>query len=69
MKGLDFNYQTSELAEINIPVPSDFSMNFDLNIMGYRMCQRQRSTMADYERASSSAPAAASPTTSTPPSN
>jgi len=69
MKGLDFNYQTSELSEINIPVPSDFSMNFDLNIMGYRMCQRQRSTMADYQRASPSAPAGTSPASTTPPSN
>jgi len=69
MKGLDFNYQTAELSEINIPVPSDFFMNFDLNIMGYRMCQRQRSTMSDYEKASPAAPAAATPASNTPPSN
>jgi hypothetical protein len=44
-------------------------MNFDLNIMGYRMCQRQRSTMSAYEKASPAAPAAASPASNTPPSN
>lgn len=49
MKGLDFDYQTSELAAIQIPVPSDFAMNFVLNIMGYRMEQKQTSTMNDYE--------------------
>ncbi len=51
MKGLDFNYQTSELGLADIPVPADFSMNFDLNIMGYRMAQRQKSSMTDYVKA------------------
>lgn len=50
MKALDFNYQTSELNLANIPVPADFSMNFDLNIMGYRMAQRQKSSMTDYTK-------------------
>jgi hypothetical protein len=49
MKGLDFDYQTSELAAIQIPVPSDFAMDFVLNIMGYRMEQKQTSTMNDYQ--------------------
>jgi len=69
MKGLDFNYQTSELPSLNIPVPSNFFMNFDLNIMGYRMAQRQTSVMDDYQpvdkpEASSVSP----PAPSTPPS-
>ena len=51
MKALDFNYQTSELDLANIPVPADFSMNFDLNIMGYRMAQRQKSSMSEYTKA------------------
>jgi hypothetical protein len=50
MKGLDFNYQTSELGIADIPVPAGFSMNFDLNIMGYRMAQRQKSSMSDYSK-------------------
>ena len=58
MKALDFNYQTSELGLADIPVPADFSMNFDLNIMGYRMAQRQKSSMTDYVKAD--APPAAS---------
>ena len=65
MKSLDFNYQTSELSLANIPVPDSFMMNFDLNIMGYRMAQRQKSSMSDYEKA----PAAATPASTTPPSN
>jgi hypothetical protein len=64
MKNLDFNYQTSELGLANIPVPSDFSMNFDLNIMGYRMAQRQKSSMTDYVKADTAPASAAS---STPP--
>ncbi|NCZ96057.1 hypothetical protein EBZ02_02660 [bacterium] len=55
MKSLDFNYQTSELDLANIPVPSDFSMNFDLNIMGYRLAQRQKSFMTDYQKVSGAA--------------
>ena len=66
MKSLDFNYQTSELDLANIPVPESFMMNFDLNIMGYRMAQRQKSSMADYEKAP---PSTAPVSTSTPPSN
>ena len=58
MKSLDFNYQTSELSLANIPVPESFMMNFDLNIMGYRMAQRQKSSMTDNEKA---------PAPSTPP--
>jgi len=66
MKSLDFNYQTSELDIANIPVPADFSMNFDLNIMGYRMAQRQKSSMTDYAKADSTSP----PTSTNPtPSN
>lgn len=49
MKGMDFNYETSELSSINIPVPSGFFMSFDLNIMGYRMAQKQVSQMTDYQ--------------------
>ena len=56
MKSLDFNYQTAELDLANIPVPSDFSMNFDLNIMGYRLAQRQKSSMTDYTKADSATP-------------
>ena len=66
MKSLDFNYQTSELNLADIPVPESFMMNFDLNIMGYRMAQRQKSSMSDYEKAP--APASGVPP-STPPSN
>jgi len=66
MKSLDFNYQTSELDIANIPVPADFSMNFDLNIMGYRMAQRQKSSMTDYVKADPISPAAS---TSPTPSN
>ena len=65
MKGLDFNYQTSELSDLNIPVPSDFFMNFDLNIMGYRMAQRQTSHMTDYQAVNSATPP--SPTPASPP--
>ena len=65
MKSLDFNYQTSELSLANIPVPDSFMMNFDLNIMGYRMAQRQKSSMTDYEKAAT----AAAPSSTTPPSN
>lgn len=61
MKALDFNYQTSELDLANIPVPADFSMNFDLNIMGYRMAQRQKSSMSDYTKADVSQNPPASP--------
>lgn len=65
MKGLDFSYQTSELPNLNIPVPANFLMNFDLNIMGYRMAQRQTSVMGDYQPAdkiaSATPPAHASP--------
>ena len=61
MKSLDFNYQTSELGLADIPVPESFTMNFDLNIMGYRMAQRQKSSMTDYVKAD------AVPTASTPP--
>jgi hypothetical protein len=59
MKNLDFNYQTSELGLADIPVPADFSMNFDLNIMGYRMAQRQKSSMTDYVKADAPTPPAA----------
>jgi hypothetical protein len=65
MKALDFNYQTSELGLANIPVPADFSMNFDLNIMGYRMAQRQKSSMTDYEKA----PTTSTPASTAPPPN
>jgi len=63
MKSLDFNYQTSELGLADIPVPDSFLMNFDLNIMGYRMAQRQKSSMTDYVKAdsSSSEPPASTP--------
>ncbi|NBT89603.1 MAG: hypothetical protein EBT50_02060 [Verrucomicrobia bacterium] len=67
MKALDFNYQTAELGLANIPVPSDFSMNFDLNIMGYRMAQRQKSSMTEYQKANPAEAAASSATP--PPSN
>ncbi|NDC79729.1 MAG: hypothetical protein EB090_00415 [Verrucomicrobia bacterium] len=63
MKGLDFSYQTSELQSMNIPVPSAFFMNFDLNIMGYRMAQRQTSQMTDYQPVNSVTP----PTPNNPP--
>ncbi len=53
MKGLDFDYQTEELPEIGIPVPSSFFMNFDLNVMGYRIAQRQKSSMSEYQRSAS----------------
>ena len=66
MKSLDFNYQTSELNLANIPVPESFMMNFDLNIMGYRMAQRQKSSMTDYEKASASATGQTAPP---PPAN
>ena len=66
MKSLDFNYQTSELSIANIPVPDSFMMIFDLNIMGYRMAQRQKSSMTDYEKASGSTTGQASPP---PPAN
>jgi len=59
MKGMDFSYETSELTSINIPVPSGFYMSFDLNIMGYRMAQKQVSQMTDYQPVS--------PTSATPP--
>jgi len=39
-------------------------MNFDLNIMGYRMAQRQKSSMTDYVK--SDAPAAAAAPSSSP---
>jgi len=70
MKGLDFSYQTSELPNLNIPVPSNFLMNFDLNIMGYRMAQRQTSVMTDYQPADKSvgASSATPPTPAPPPS-
>ena len=64
MKSLDFNYQTSELGIADIPVPDSFMMNFDLNIMGYRMAQRQKSSMTDYVK--SDAPAAAAAPSSSP---
>ncbi len=65
MKNLDFNYQTSELGLADIPVPAGFSMNFDLNIMGYRMAQRQKSSMTDYIKADATVdPAPAAPTSS-----
>jgi hypothetical protein len=66
MKGMDFNYETSELSSINIPVPSGFFMSFDLNIMGYRMAQKQVSQMTDYQPASPSSATPPAPTT--PPS-
>ncbi|MBM4455260.1 MAG: hypothetical protein FJ411_02585 [Verrucomicrobia bacterium] len=66
MKGLDFNYQTSELGIADIPVPAGFSMNFDLNIMGYRMAQRQKNTMTDYVKSDSATAPAASPTPPAP---
>jgi len=65
MKGLDFSYQTSELPNLNIPVPANFLMNFDLNIMGYRMAQRQTSVMGDYQPADKTA--SATPPTPAPP--
>jgi hypothetical protein len=71
MKGLNFNYQTSELSNLNIPVPSNFFMNFDLNIMGYRMAQRQTSVMDDYQPidlASNASASATPPSPTTPPS-
>jgi hypothetical protein len=34
-------------------------MNFDLNIMGYRMAQRQKSSMTDYVKADAPTPPAA----------
>jgi len=64
MKGMDFSYETSELPSMNIPVPSNFYMTFDLNIMGYRMAQKQVSNMTDYLPASATPPAP-----NTPPSN
>ena len=64
MKGMDFSYETSELPSLNIPVPSNFYMTFDLNIMGYRMAQKQVSNMTDYQPASTTPPAP-----NTPPSN
>ena len=64
MKGMDFSYETSELSSMNIPVPSNFYMTFDLNIMGYRMAQKQVSNMTDYQPASATPPAP-----NTPPSN
>jgi len=64
MKGMDFSYETSELPSLNIPVPSNFFMTFDLNIMGYRMAQKQVSNMTDYQPASATPPAP-----NTPPSN
>jgi len=67
MKNLDFNYQTSELGLADIPVPADFSMNFDLNIMGYRMAQRQKSSMTDYVKSDATTAPAASATP--PPAN
>lgn len=65
MKSLDFSYQTSELTLADIPVPESFTMNFDLNIMGYRMAQRQKSSMTDYAKADagSSQPSPAAPQT------
>ena len=39
-------------------------MNFDLNIMGYRMAQRQKSSMTDYVKADASS--AAPPTAPSP---
>ena len=66
MKGMDFSYETSELPSLNIPVPSNFLMTFDLNIMGYRMAQKQVSQMTDYQPASPSS--VTPPAPSTPPS-
>ena len=69
MKGLEFSYQTSELPNLNIPVPSNFLMNFDLNIMGYRMAQRQTSVMADYQPVDGTTTASSTPPApTTPPS-
>jgi len=65
MKGMDFTYETSELPAINIPVPSNFLMSFDLNIMGYRMAQKQVSQMTDYQPVSTTS--ATPPATPTPP--
>ena len=65
MKGMDFSYETSELSSINIPVPSNFFMSFDLNIMGYRMAQKQVSQMTDYQPISTTS--ATPPATPTPP--
>ena len=65
MKGMDFTYETSELPAINIPVPSNFLMSFDLNIMGYRMAQKQLSQMTDYQPISTTS--ATPPATPTPP--
>jgi hypothetical protein len=42
-------------------------MNFDLNIMGYRMAQRQKSSMTDYVKADAAQAPAASATP--PPAN
>lgn len=67
MKGMDFNYETSELPAINIPVPSNFFMTFDLNIMGYRMSQKQVSQMTDYQPLTPSLLPATAPTPSAPP--
>ena len=67
MKGMDFSYETSELSSINIPVPSNFFMSFDLNIMGYRMAQKQVSQMTDYQPISPNLVPVTSPTP--PPSN
>ena len=67
MKGLDFNYQTSELSNLNIPVPSNFFMNFDLNIMGYRMAQRQTSVMDDYQPVDQAGTTSATPPPPTTP--
>jgi hypothetical protein len=64
MKGMDFSYETSELPSMNIPGPSNFYMTFDLNIMGYRMAQKQVSNMTDYQPASATPPAP-----NTPPAN
>ena len=67
MKGMDFSYETSELSSINIPVPSNFFMSFDLNIMGYRMAQKQVSQMTNYQPISPNLVPVTSPTP--PPSN
>ncbi len=66
MKGMDFNYETSELTSINIPVPSSFFMSFDLNIMGYRMAQKQVSQMTEYQPISTTS--VTPPAPATPPS-
>jgi hypothetical protein len=65
MKGMDFLYETSELPSLNIPVPSNFLMSFDLNIMGYKMAQKQVSQMTDYQPISTTS--ATPPATPTPP--